>query len=127
MTKRRARNLRQNMTETETRLWQALRGRRFEGFKFRRQRAIGPYFADFVCLEKGIVIELDGGQHAEHMEYDRERDAYLRRAGYEVLRFWNSDVTENLDGVLQAIDIALHTGPHPDVNGHRLSRKRERE
>jgi len=109
----RARQLRQNATDVERRLWQKLRSRQFERFKFRRQRPIGPYIVDFVCLERGLVIELDGGQHEMHRADDERRDAYLHSAGYRVLRFWNNDVTQNLDGVLQAIDAALRLDPHP--------------
>lgn len=109
------------MTEVERRLWYALRARRIDGFKFRRQRPIGPYIVDFVCLERGLVVELDGGQHAERVEYDGRRDSYLNRAGYAVLRFWNHEVSENIDGVMQAIDMALRTGSEPALRVTRTS------
>jgi very-short-patch-repair endonuclease len=114
MTLQRSRDLRRNATDVERRLWWYLRGRRFESFKFRRERPIGPYIVDFVCLERRLIVELDGGQHAEDRKsYDERRDAYLRRAGYRVLRIWNNEVNENLDGVMQEIDTALRDDPHP--------------
>jgi very-short-patch-repair endonuclease len=80
----------------------------------RRQRPIDAYVVDFVCLECSLVVELDGGQHAEQTKArDERRDAVLQRAGYRVLRFWNNEVMENLEGVLMTIDSALRTGPHP--------------
>jgi adenine-specific DNA-methyltransferase len=114
MQKKRSRNLRKNATEVEIRLWRYLRARRFESFKFRRQRPIGPYIVDFVCLERGLVIELDGGRHSESQDYDQRRDAYLERAGYRVVRFWNNDILQNIDGVLQTIDTELRRDPHPN-------------
>jgi very-short-patch-repair endonuclease len=113
MTLQRSRDLRRNATDVERRLWRHLRSRKLEAFKFRRQRPIGPYIVDFVCLERGLIVELDGGQHAEQTRsYDERRDAYLHRAGYRVLRIWNNEVIENIEGVLQAIDIALRDDPH---------------
>lgn len=128
----RARELRKNATEAELCLWRHLRGRRFAAFKLRRQRAIGVYIVDFVCLERGLIVELDGGQHAKQTKsYDERRDAFLHRAGYRVLRFWNNDVMNNLDGVLTTIGTALGTDPHPNPlpqagegAGRRLAGKR---
>ena len=114
MSLQRSRDLRRSATEVENRLWRHLRARRLEAFKFRRQRPIGAYIVDFVCLERGLIVELDGGQHAEERKaYDERRDACLRRAGYRVLRFWNNEVVENIEGVLQTIDTALRRDPHP--------------
>jgi very-short-patch-repair endonuclease len=96
------RRLRRQATDAETRLWFALRDRRLGGFKFVRQEAIGPYIVDFVCREKKLIIEVDGGQHAENAR-DRVRDDALTAAGYRVLRFWNSDALSNTDGVLCTI------------------------
>jgi very-short-patch-repair endonuclease len=96
------RRLRRQATDAETRLWFELRDRQLRGFKFVRQEAIGPYIVDFVCRERRLIIEVDGGQHAENAR-DRVRDDALAVAGYQVLRFWNSDVLSNTDGVLCAI------------------------
>ena len=74
-----------------------------EGFKFRRQQPIDNYIVDFICLENRVVIEVDGGQHAVEKEKDRERDNYLQRHGFKVLRFWNNDVLQNIKGVLEVI------------------------
>lgn len=87
-------------------LWLSLRDRRLGGFKFVRQETIGPYIADFVCRERNIIIEVDGGQHADSAT-DRTRDAYLKSEGYQVLRFWNNDVLSNRDGVLAVALSAL--------------------
>lgn len=102
-----ARALRKNPTDAERALWNGLRFWQVGGYKFRRQQPIGDYIVDFVCLEKKIVIEVDGGQHAEQEEYDGVRDAWLRGKGYSVLRFWNNDVLHNLDGVKETISQAL--------------------
>jgi len=84
-------------------LWLNLKGRQLEGHKFRRQQPIGRYVVDFVNFEKGIIIELDGGQHATDRESDTEREAWLRSEGFQIIRFWNNDVFENLEGVLEVI------------------------
>ncbi len=102
------RALRRNQTEAERRLWHRLRLRQVEGFRFRRQRPIGPYVRDFVCLSESLVVELDGGQHAMRMDYDRERDAFLKARGFRVLRFWNEDVLRRTEVVLETIYEALH-------------------
>ena len=93
-----ARDLRNNTTDTEKLLWKQL-----EGHKFRRQQRIGKFIVDFVCLEKKLVIELDGGQHIEQRERDTERDHWLSVEGYRVVRFWNNEVFQNLEGVLEEI------------------------
>ena len=100
------RKLRGAQTDAERKIWFALRDRRLDGFKFVRQEAIGPFIADFVCRERKLIIEGDGGQHAES-ERDAKRDACLTREGYRVLRFWNNDVLTNREGVLLTILDAL--------------------
>jgi very-short-patch-repair endonuclease len=83
------------------------------GLKFKRQKPVGRYIADFVCWERRLIIELDGGQHAEQAAYDRRRDAWLRSQGYTVLRFWNNDVMQQLEGVLEQIRCVVSPGPSP--------------
>ncbi len=102
----RARELRITMTDAERRLWSALRGRRLRGFKFRRQHRLGPFIADFVCVEHRLVIEADGGQHAGSA-VDARRTAWLEARGWRVLRFWNNDILGNSEGVQDAILRAL--------------------
>ena len=109
-----ARRLRRGQTEPEYRLWQHLRGRRLLGFKFRRQAPIGPYFADFVCFEARLIVEADGGQHTSRVSEDDARTAWLNREGYRVLRFWNSDILNDIEGVVTMIAEALRATPHPD-------------
>ncbi len=101
-----AKHLRKNMTEVEKKLWQELRAKRFEGFKFRRQVPIGNYIVDFICHEHKLILELDGSQH-EGSNYDVKRDHYLKTEGFRVLRFWNIDVNQAMDGTLLAILDAL--------------------
>jgi very-short-patch-repair endonuclease len=98
-----ARTLRKNYTQAEALLWSKLRARQMEGIKFRRQQPIEDFIVDFVSFEKRIVIELDGGQHAVDEDKDKERDKWLKGNGYTVLRFWNNDLFENMDGVLEVI------------------------
>ena len=98
-----AKALRKNSTDAEGLLWGKLRGRQLEGTKFRRQQPIHDYIVDFVSFEQQLVIELDGGQHARMKERDRERDRILEESGFRVLRFWNNDVLNNTDGVLQVV------------------------
>ena len=102
-----ARKLRSNSTQTEKCLWQALRSEGL-GVKFRRQAVIGPYIVDFVCFEKKLVVEVDGGQHFQNQN-DSIRDKWLSSQGFGTLRFWNNDVLENLDGVLQKIKEYLNS------------------
>ncbi|MFZ5738550.1 MULTISPECIES: endonuclease domain-containing protein [Rhodopseudomonas] len=106
----RARSLRQNPTDAERKLWQRLRRSAFSEVHFRRQATIGPYYADFACHALRLVIELDGGQHAESAA-DVVRTSYLHAAGYRVLRFWNNDVLNNIDGVMQTIVDAVRAAP----------------
>jgi len=115
----RSREMRKFGTEPEKLLWARLRDRRLEGFKFRRQVWIGGYIVDFLCIEAKLAIEADGSQHGENGDYDLRRDAYLRSEGYRVIRFWNNDVTGNLNGVLEAIRIALlERVPSPSRAAH---------
>ena len=109
----RERGLRRDQTEAECVLWQHLRDRRLLGWKFRRQHRIGPYFADFACLEAALVIELDGSQHLTQQHHDDARTRFLETQGYRVLRFWNDDVLRETDVVLTAITAAL--APHPPL------------
>ncbi len=106
---------RERATEVEKRLWLELRDRRLCGAKFRRQYTLGRYILDFVCLERQLVIELDGGQHGEPVgaAADEERTNWLKAQGFRVLRYWNNDVTENLAGVLANIAEALNQPPSP--------------
>ena len=94
------RQLRQNMTPAERTLWQHLRGKRLGGYKFRRQQPFGGYILDFVCLEAKLMIEIDGGQHAEQVAYDEARTRDLEAAGFTVLRFWNNEVLQQTEAVL---------------------------
>lgn len=98
-----AKQLRTNQTPEEQQLWYLLRAKRFHGYKFRRQMPIGPFFADFVCYRARLIVELDGGQHAENTDYDRQRTAWLNARGWKVLRFWNNELRENEEGVLMRI------------------------
>lgn len=107
MTVQRARSLRKDMTDAERRIWFALRDRRFSNWKFRRQVPFDQYILDFVCFDAKLVIEVDGGQHDERADYDARRSAHLENSGFRVLRFWNNEVLQNLDGVLTMIDLNL--------------------
>lgn len=91
------------MTRPELLLWHYLRRSQLSGHRFRRQHPIGRYITDFACIEQRLVIELDGGQHTEQREYDRQRDAYITSRGYRILRFWNNDVLTDMDAVLEEI------------------------
>jgi very-short-patch-repair endonuclease len=98
-----AKSLRNNPTEAEKGLWQRLKSSQLEGVKFRRQEPIEGFIVDFVSLDKKIVIELDGGQHAENLDDDQRRDRCLMANGFTVLRFWNHEVFQNPEGVLEVI------------------------
>lgn len=104
-----SRNLRQNQTDVEKKLWYELRNRRFLGLKFRRQFPIDKYIVDFCCFEKKLIIELDGGQHNEitSLKYDEARTKFFKDEGYQVLRFWNTDVVNNIEGVLESIKLKI--------------------
>ena len=104
---RKVRQLRRKSTDAEMKLWFAVRDRRLGGFKFVRQESIGPYVVDFLCRDRKVIVEVDGGQHAQNTR-DQIRDAYLASEGYHVLRFWNSDVLGNINGVLETILSSLN-------------------
>ena len=100
-----AKKMRSNMTPAETKMWRILRGKRFQDLKFKRQVLIGNYIVDFLCENKKIIIEIDGGQHNEELniQSDNNRTHYLENNGYKVLRFWNDEVMKNIDGVMEVI------------------------
>ncbi|UNK78467.1 endonuclease domain-containing protein [Sphingopyxis granuli] len=110
-----AKQMRREQTEPETRLWLELRAARFQGIKFRRQKVIGPYIADFSSREPMLVIEIDGDTHAGQEAYDRARTAYFEEQGYRVIRFTNRDVLTNMDGVLGQLASFL-TPPLPTLS-----------
>jgi very-short-patch-repair endonuclease len=116
----RARDLRANATDAERRLWAQISARKIAGARFNRQVPIGPFICDFVSRSAKLVIEVDGGQHALNAEADLDRTHYLERQGYRVLRFWNNDVMERIEGVVMMIERALVDSPSPNP-----SRKRE--
>lgn len=109
----RARALRRNATDAERKLWQHLRARQLQGARFRRQVPVGRYVVDFLCERAGVVVEIDGGQHAEQAEYDAARSAELETHGRIVLRFWNNEVLGNLEGVLDRIGREIAAAPSP--------------
>ena len=126
MDKIKARELRKNLTEAERTLWKYLRLRQFDGNKFRRQEPIGKYIVDFVCFEKKLIVEVDGGQHNEQVIYDSERNEWLKKQGFRILRFWNNQVLKEIDGVEGGIMEALSSysyTPHlnPPPQGGRRS------
>ena len=106
-----SRNLRKNQTDAENLLWRHLRRNQLESLSFRRQHPIGRYIVDFVCLEKRLILEIDGGQHDLEREKHQERTNWLVSEGYRVLRFWNSDVLTNLQGVLETIRLNMLSNP----------------
>ena len=121
--KQRSRNLRKNQTDAEKLLWYHLRSRQMENTKFRRQHPVGGYIVDFICLEKRLIIEIDGGQHNEQVEYDAKRTRYLESLGYNVIRFWNHDVLQKKNVVLEYIfNILAAPSPLPSP-----SREREKK
>ncbi len=108
-----ARELRKRSTDAEKLLWKYLRLKQLEGLKFRRQQPIDNYIVDFVCFEKRIIIEIDGGQHSVEKEKDRERDNYLKKRGFEVVRFWNNEGLTGIEGVLEVIRRNYLKSPSP--------------
>jgi very-short-patch-repair endonuclease len=117
----RAIRLRAEMTDAEKKLWRHLRGRQIGGHQFRKQVPIGDYVVDFCCLKVRLVIEVDGGQHDARSAQDEHRTRWLNGQGYRVIRFWNNEVLQNIDGVLQEIVRALElpllrdvSNPHPN-------------
>jgi len=101
------------MTDAERLLWQHLRGRALEGYKFRRQVVVEPYIVDFLCMDVRLIVEADGGQHDQQRRYDAERSAQLEAMGYRVLRFWNHEILSEIEGVLEQIRLALNDIPSP--------------
>ena len=119
-----AKQLRANMTEAEKALWYHLRAKRFLGIRFYRQKIIGRYIVDFVSLEAKVVIELDGSQHLDNVEYDESRTYYLETQGFQVIRFWNQEILTNMRNVLDIIALHIANPPLPPsapspVNGGR--------
>ena len=117
----RARSMRHDSVPAEKKLWCCLRNRQLAGLKFRRQQAIGPFIVDFVCAELSLVVELDGDSHADQLDYDMERTKWLDANGYRVIRYFNHDVSQQLDAVLESIfknaeeiQCATEKAPHPD-------------
>ncbi len=108
-----SRELRKNMTDAERKLWNFLRLRQMSAFKFRRQHPVGRYIVDFVCLEKCLIIEVDGGQHNEKEDADLERTAWLEKRGFRVLRFWNHEVMNETESVVEAIQQILNPPSRP--------------
>ena len=119
----RPRSLRNNATDAERALWLRLKGRQLERCKFRRQHPFADYILDFVCLERRIVVELDGSQHRDASAYDATRSEFLRAAGFVVLRFWNNEVFGEVDGVLEVIRreliarVRTPSPPNPPLEG----------
>ncbi len=111
-----ARTLRRNQTDSERKLWQLLRGRRFLDMKFRRQQQIGPYIVDFYCSRAKLIIELDGSHHLDQMQYDETRTHFLQQEGYTVFRFWDNEILRDSEGVMNKIHTffqARNNSPHP--------------
>ncbi len=114
----RSRGLRKDPSDAERALWGILRKRGVQGHRFRRQAPVGPYIVDFVCFEIRLVIEVDGGQHAEQADYDAARTAWLESQGFRVMRFWNNEVLEQMGAVKEAVWLEIGGGapiqtPHP--------------
>ena len=129
----RARQLRRDQTDVESKLWLCLRARQLSSAKFRRQYPIGPFITDFCCFEHRLVLEIDGSQHAFQAAADERRSAFLKSRGYKVLRFWDNEVIENIDGVLQQIAHALEEpnleaepSPLPSPSGRGLQVEKKR-
>lgn len=120
-----ARRLRKNQTEAEKLLWSKIRKRQLMGLKFQRQFELGTYIVDFVCRDLKVIVELDGGQHNEQETrlYDQQRTLYLESLGFKILRFWNNDVMENIDGVLESI--VSYVNSHPSLLSEREGVKKE--
>ncbi len=108
-----ASKLRKRQTDSERKLWGQLRAKQMEGVKFRRQHPIGIYIVDFICFEKRLIIELDGGQHMIQATKNKTREAWLRQQGYKVLRFWDHEIFENSTGVLNSIRNNIIRTPSP--------------
>jgi len=118
----RARRLRRDQTDAEARLWEALRAGRLGGWKWRRQAPVGPFIVDFLCLEAALAVELDGAIHLDQAEHDARREAYLRVRGLQVLRFWNAEVSDDLERVCQTI-LSACCESDPRRCGKRIDRR----
>ena len=105
--------MRREPTDVEIKLWNALRDRQLEGYKFRRQVPVAGFIADFMCKDAALIVEVDGGQHAENAGRDEKRTKILNGEGFRVVRFWNNEVLQNLDGVLQELLRELRATPSP--------------
>jgi len=112
-----AKDLRKRSTDAERNLWNKLRAKQIQGLKFRRQEPIRRYIVDFVCYEKQLIIEVDGGQHASSTEKDRTRTDWLSSQGFSVIRFWDHEVLTNIEGVLDSILESLSPSPNPSHQG----------
>jgi len=118
-----ARSLRTNQTDAERLIWRNLRAGRFAGHKFKRQQPLGSYIVDFVCFEAMLIVELDGGQHADQVNENAVRTVWLESQGFRVLRFWNNDVLANTEGVLERILAAFSPSPQPSpIKGEGVTR-----
>ena len=106
-----ARRLRRSQSDAEYALWFQLRRRRFLGLKFRRQHPMGPYIVDFCCVDKKLIVEVDGSQHLENADYDAQRTTFLERDGYRVIRFWNHEALTEMDGVIEKLAQFLAAAP----------------
>jgi very-short-patch-repair endonuclease len=107
-----SRQMRRQSTDAETIFWNAVRNRKVRGAKFRRQWPLGRFFADFCCVEQRLIVEIDGGQHADS-QADQIRTEALQELGYRIVRFWNNDVLENIDGVIERLSTLLEENPSP--------------
>ena len=107
------RDLREVSTKAEQLVWAMVRNRRINGEKFRRQHTIGPYIVDFVCVERSLIVEIDGGYHDYVVEEDLGRERFLKEQGFRVLRYWNEDVLKDAEAVAQGITNALNAAPSP--------------
>jgi very-short-patch-repair endonuclease len=123
LTEYRPRSLRNNATDAERALWRRLKGRQIERCKFRRQHPFGDFIVDFVCLERRVIVELDGSQHLDAREYDDARSEFLRSAGFVVARFWNNEVLGEIEAVLEVIRrelvarVRTPSPPNPPLEG----------
>ena len=108
-----ARFMRHEPVAPEKKFWSRVRDRRLGSHKFKRQVLVGSYIVDFICIEQKLIVELDGGQHAERRVYDEKRDAFLRAQGFRVMRVWNIDLMENIDGVMDIVLQELERSPSP--------------
>jgi very-short-patch-repair endonuclease len=113
----RARHLRGTPTDAELKLWQRIRKKQLHGHRFRRQVPLGSYVVDFACIERALIVEVDGGQHGWRQESDDKRTAWLEAHGWRVVRFWNNEVLQNIEGVLEKLSSEVNVSgdfPHPN-------------